>query len=199
MIFFFLAPLILYWRGIRITYLGLKLCVVFLRVACSGNIVLVQSLFLSRGQVNKMLSSSVTWLNGIVTTTWASLGFGTLPFPPSPIYWTTLMMQNQHGICWLKDNSLLMDPWNISYWFNCINLGKNQGNLSMTTMISFASLGTKLTFMIQHGHAQRMLSNMLLLEMNLISMNSWCHFTRIMSPSEVSFLIAILLPLLILL
>ena len=36
MIFFFLAPSILYWRGIRITYLGLKLCSIFLSVACSS-------------------------------------------------------------------------------------------------------------------------------------------------------------------
>ena len=39
--FFFLAKSILCWRGVRITYLGLKLCAVFLRVACSGIIVLV--------------------------------------------------------------------------------------------------------------------------------------------------------------
>ena len=57
MIFFLLAPSILYWRGIRITYFGLKLCAIFLRVACSSNIVLVQSLFLSKGQVKKMLPS----------------------------------------------------------------------------------------------------------------------------------------------
>ena len=44
-------------------------------------------------------------------------------------------------------------------------------NLSMTTMISFASFGTKLTFLIQLGHARRMLSNMLLFKMNFISMN----------------------------
>ena len=33
------------------------------------------------------------------------------------------------------------------------NSGKNQGNPSMTTMISFASFRTKLTFLIQLGHA----------------------------------------------
>ena len=55
MIFLFLVPLILFWREIKITYLGLKLCAVFLRVACSSIIVLVQSLFLSREQVKKML------------------------------------------------------------------------------------------------------------------------------------------------
>ncbi|KAL6347684.1 hypothetical protein AAG906_026213 [Vitis piasezkii] len=33
--FFFLAPSILYWRGLKITYPGLKLCAVFLRAACS--------------------------------------------------------------------------------------------------------------------------------------------------------------------
>ena len=65
MIFFFLAPSILYWRGMRITYLGLKLCAVFLSVACSSNIVLVQSLFLSRGQLKKILPSSIA-LNRIV-------------------------------------------------------------------------------------------------------------------------------------
>ena len=43
---------------------------------------------------------------------------------------------------------------------------------SMTTMINFASFGTKLTFLIQLGHAQRMLSNMLPLEMNFVFMNS---------------------------
>ena len=59
MIFSFLAPSILYWKGITITYLGLKLYAVFLKVACSDNIVLVQLLFLSRGQVKKMLPSSV--------------------------------------------------------------------------------------------------------------------------------------------
>ena len=48
----------------------------------------------------------------------------------------------------------------------------NQGNPSMTTMINFASFGTKLTFLIQLGHAQRMLSNMLPSEMNFASMNS---------------------------
>ena len=57
--FFFLTPLILYWRGVRITYLGLKLCAVFLRVACSSIIVLVQSLFLSREPMKKMLPSLV--------------------------------------------------------------------------------------------------------------------------------------------
>ena len=81
--FFFLVPSILCWRGVRITYLGLKLCAVFLRVACSGIIVLVQSLFLSREPMKKMLHSLVAWLNGIVTTTWSSHGFRTLPFPPS--------------------------------------------------------------------------------------------------------------------
>ena len=35
-----------------------------------------------------------------------------------------------------------------------------------------ASFGTKLTFLIQLGHAQRMLSNILPLEMNFASMNS---------------------------
>ena len=45
---FYLAPSILCWRGVRITYLGLNLCTVFLRVACFGIIVLVQSLFLLR-------------------------------------------------------------------------------------------------------------------------------------------------------
>ena len=58
--FFFLAPSILCWRGVRITYLGLKLCAVFLRVACSGIIVLVQSLFQSRETMKKMLPSLVT-------------------------------------------------------------------------------------------------------------------------------------------
>ena len=29
----------------------------------------------------------VAWLNGIVTTTWSSHGFETLPFPPSPTCW----------------------------------------------------------------------------------------------------------------
>ena len=48
MMFSFPTPSILCWRGVRITYLGLKLCVVFLRVACSSIIILVQSLFLSR-------------------------------------------------------------------------------------------------------------------------------------------------------
>ena len=43
---------------------------------------------------------------------------------------------------------------------------------SMTTMINFASFGTKLTFLIQLGHAQWMLSNMLPLEMNFAYMNS---------------------------
>ena len=38
-------------------------------------------------------------------------------------------------------------------------------------MISFASFGTKLTFLIQLGHAQRMLSNTFPLEMNFASMN----------------------------
>ena len=59
MILFFLAPSILYWRRIRITYLDLKLYAVFLKVACSSIIVLVQSLFLSREQVKKMLPSLV--------------------------------------------------------------------------------------------------------------------------------------------
>ena len=165
MIFFFLTPSILYWREIRITYLGLKLCTVFLRVAWSGIIVLVQSLFLSREQVKKMSPS-------LVTTTWSSRGFGTLPFPPSPICWVALMMQNQHGICWPKGIPLLTDPWNISQWLNCINSGKNQGNPSMTTMINFTSFRTKLTFLIQLGRAQRMHNNMLPLEMNFAFMNS---------------------------
>ena len=39
-----------------------------------------------------------------------SHGFGTLPFPPSPICWVALMMQNQHGICWPKGIPLLTDP-----------------------------------------------------------------------------------------
>ena len=56
---FFLAPSILYWRGVRITYLGFKLYAVFLRVACSGITVLVQSLFLSREPMKKMLLSLV--------------------------------------------------------------------------------------------------------------------------------------------
>ena len=56
MMFFFLAPSILYWRGTKITYLGLKLCAVFLRVVCSSITVLVQSLFLSKEQVKKILS-----------------------------------------------------------------------------------------------------------------------------------------------
>ena len=43
---------------------------------------------------------------------------------------------------------------------------------SMTTMINFASFGTKLTFLIQLGHAQWMLNNMLPLEMNFAYMNS---------------------------
>ena len=59
MMFFFLAPSILYWRGVRITYLGLKLCAAFLRVACSDIIVLVQSLFLSREPMKKILPSLV--------------------------------------------------------------------------------------------------------------------------------------------
>ena len=33
--------------------------------------------------MKKMLPSLVAWLNGIVTTTWSSHGFGTLPFLPS--------------------------------------------------------------------------------------------------------------------
>ena len=57
--FFFLAPSTLCWRGVRITYLGLKLYVIFLRVACSDIIVLVQSLFLSREPMKKMLPSLV--------------------------------------------------------------------------------------------------------------------------------------------
>ena len=64
--FFFLIPSILCWRGIRITYLGLKLCAVFLRVTCSDIFVLMQSLFLSREPMKKMLFSLVAWLNGIV-------------------------------------------------------------------------------------------------------------------------------------
>ena len=40
------------------------------------------------------------------------------------------------------------------------------------TMISFAAFGTKLTFLIQLGHAQRMLNNMLPSRMNFGSMNS---------------------------
>ena len=59
MMFFFLAPSILCWRGVRITYLGLKLCAVFLNVICSGIIVLVHSLFLSRELKKKMLPSLV--------------------------------------------------------------------------------------------------------------------------------------------
>ena len=59
MMFFFLALSILCWRGVRITYLGLKLCAVFLRVACSSIIVLVHSLFLSRKPMKKMLPSLV--------------------------------------------------------------------------------------------------------------------------------------------
>ena len=170
--FFFLAPSILYWRGTRITYLGLKLCAVFLKVICSSITILVQSPFLSKEQLKKMLPSLVAWLNGIVTTTWSSHGFRTLPFPPSPICWVALMMQNQHGICWPKDTPLLTAPWNICWWLNYINSSKNQGNPSMTTMISFASFGTKLTVLIQLRHAQRMLSNMLPSEMNFTSMNS---------------------------
>jgi len=69
----------------------------------------------------------------------------------------------------------------------------------MTTVISFASFGTKLTFLIQLRYARRMLSNMLLFQMNFVSMNSWCHETIPMSPSGVNFLIAVILPLLILL
>ena len=57
--FFFLAPSILCWRGVRITYLSLKLCAVFLRVACSSIIVLVHSLFLSREPLKKILPSLV--------------------------------------------------------------------------------------------------------------------------------------------
>ena len=57
--FFFLAPSILCWRDVRITYLDLKLCAVFLKVACSSIVVLVQSLFLSREPMNKMLPSLV--------------------------------------------------------------------------------------------------------------------------------------------
>ena len=41
-----------------------------------------------------------------------------------------------------------------------------------STMISFAAFGTKLTFLIQLGHAQRMLNNMLPSEMNFASVNS---------------------------
>ena len=59
MMFFFLTPSILCWRGVRITYLGLKLYAVFLRVACSDIIVLVHSLFLSREPMKKMLPSLV--------------------------------------------------------------------------------------------------------------------------------------------
>ena len=59
MMFFFLALSILCWKGVRITYLDLKLCIVFLRVACSSIIVLVQSLFLSREPMKKMLPSLV--------------------------------------------------------------------------------------------------------------------------------------------
>ena len=95
--FFFLALSILCWRGVRITYLGLKLCTVFLKVACFGIIVLVWWLILLREPMKKMLPSLVTWLNGIVTTTWSSHGFGTLPFPPSPTYWAALMMPSQRG------------------------------------------------------------------------------------------------------
>ena len=57
--FFFLAPSILCWRGVRITYFGFKLYAVFLRVACFDIIVLVQSLFLSRELMKKMLPSLV--------------------------------------------------------------------------------------------------------------------------------------------
>ena len=185
--FFFLAPSILCWRGVRITYFGLKLCTIFLRVACSGIIVLVQSLFLSREPMKKMLPSLVTWLNRIVTTTWSSHGFGTLPFPLSLTCWAALMMPSQRGICWPKGTPLLIAPWNINYWLNCINSDKNLGNPSMTTMISFASFGTKLTFLIQLRHTQRMLNNMLPSKMNFASMNFWCPFTRTLSPFEVSF------------
>ena len=51
-------------------------------------------------------------------------------------------------------------------------LKQEPGQPSMTIMISFASFGSKLTFLIQLGHAQKMLSNMLPLEMNFASMNS---------------------------
>ena len=47
-------------EGCKITYLGLKLCAVFLRIACSSIIVLVQSLFQSRETMKKMLPSLVT-------------------------------------------------------------------------------------------------------------------------------------------
>ena len=57
--FFFLAPSRLCWKGVRITYLGLKLCAVFLKVTCSNIIVLVQSLFLLREPMKKMLPSLV--------------------------------------------------------------------------------------------------------------------------------------------
>ena len=73
MMFFFLAPSILCWRDVRITYLGLKLCVVFLRVACSGIIVLVHSLFLSREPMKKMLPSFVMILTWIRNTSIPSI------------------------------------------------------------------------------------------------------------------------------
>ena len=66
-------------------------------------------------------------------------------------------------------------------------LWQEQGNPSMTTTISFASFGTKLTFLTQLGRVQRMLNNMLPLEMNFASMNSWCPSTRTLNPFEVSF------------
>ena len=59
MMFFFLALSILCWKGVRITYLSLKLCAVFLKVACSAIIVLVQSLFQSKEPINKILPSLV--------------------------------------------------------------------------------------------------------------------------------------------
>ena len=61
MMVFFLALSILCWKGVRITYLSLKLCAVFLRVPCSGIIVLVQSLFLSREEDAAFLGRMIEW------------------------------------------------------------------------------------------------------------------------------------------
>ena len=139
--FFFLAPSILYWKGTRITYLGLKLCPVFLRVACSGITVLVQWPFLSREQVKKMLPSLVIWLNGIVTTTWSLHGFRTLLFPPSPTCWAALMMQvsmeyvGQKVLHYSRLHEILVSGWITSIqartraihqwllWLASLNLG----------------------------------------------------------------------------
>ena len=172
----------LYWRGIRTNYLSLKLCVVFFRVALSDNIVLVQSLFLSRGQLKKIQPSSLAQLNGIVTTTWFSLGSETLLILPSPICWAVLMMQNPHGICWPRDTSLsriheiLINDW-----------------------VELTQARTRVIYQWQLEHTQRMPRKMLLFEMNFVSMTSWCHFTMPMSPFDVSFLIVILIPFFILL